>query len=103
MGIGRNLSERKGRELRELREETNTTTNKSRKNRRHRLRKMSPGQRLFQTCNEVFASTGPGIVPSPQHIEMLLSVLGMECSHHICKFCIIFCGISNIIEHEISI
>ncbi|XP_014497386.1 plant cysteine oxidase 2 isoform X2 [Vigna radiata var. radiata] len=76
MGIGRNLSERKGRELRELREETNTTTNKSRKNRRHRLRKMSPGQRLFQTCNEVFASTGPGIVPSPQHIEMLLSVLG---------------------------
>jgi len=41
------------------------------------VRKMSPGQRLFQTCNEVFASTGPGIVPSPQHIEMLLSVLGM--------------------------
>jgi len=38
---------------------------------------MSIGQRLFQTCNQVFASTSPGIVPSPQHIEMLLSVLGM--------------------------
>ncbi|ESW11590.1 hypothetical protein PHAVU_008G043100 [Phaseolus vulgaris] len=72
MGIGRNLSERKGRELRE---ETNNNTNKSRKNRRQRLRKMSIGQRLFQTCNQVFASTSPGIVPSPQHIEMLLSVL----------------------------
>jgi len=81
MGIGKNLSETKGRELCELREETNTNTtnsnnNKSRRNRRHRQRKMSPGQKLFQTCNEVFASTGPGIVPSPQNIEMLLSVLG---------------------------
>ncbi|KAK7394526.1 hypothetical protein VNO78_15055 [Psophocarpus tetragonolobus] len=78
MGIGRNLSERKGRELRELREETNidTNNNKSKKNRRHRQRNMSPGQKLFQTCNQVFASTGPGIVPSPSHIEMLFSVLG---------------------------
>lgn len=81
MGIGKNLSETKGRELCELREETNTNTtnsnnNKSRRNRRHRQRKMSPGQKLFQTCNEVFASTGPGIVPTPQNIEMLLSVLG---------------------------
>ncbi|TKY65206.1 Plant cysteine oxidase 2 [Spatholobus suberectus] len=75
MGIGRNLSDKKGRELRELREETNTN-NKSRKSRRQRQRKMSPGQKLFQTCNQVFASTGPGVVPSPQHIEMLRSVLG---------------------------
>ncbi|KAL3000561.1 hypothetical protein AAZX31_09G219700 [Glycine max] len=78
MGIGKNMSETKGRVLGELREETNTNNNnnKSRRNRRHRQRKMSPGQKLFQTCNEVFASTGPGIVPSPQNIEMLLSVLG---------------------------
>ncbi|XP_027352973.1 plant cysteine oxidase 2-like [Abrus precatorius] len=75
MGIGRNLADRKGRGFRELSEETNTN-NKSRKNRRYRQRKMSPGPRLFQTCNQVFASTGPGLIPSPQHIEMLRSVLG---------------------------
>ncbi|KAK7295337.1 hypothetical protein RJT34_18244 [Clitoria ternatea] len=75
MGIQRNLSDRKGRELCELREEMNTN-NKSRKNRRHRQRKMLPGPRLFHTCHQVFASTGSGVVPSPQHIEMLRSVLG---------------------------
>ncbi|KAK7340507.1 hypothetical protein VNO77_21213 [Canavalia gladiata] len=75
MGIGRNLSYKKGRELCELPQETNTN-NKSRKNRRYRQRKMSQGQRLFQICNQVFASTGPGVIPSPQHIEMLHSVLG---------------------------
>lgn len=75
MGIGRNLGDNKGRELCELPEETNTNS-KSRKNRRHRQRKMSPVQRLFETCKQVFASTAPGIIPSPQHIEMLRSVLG---------------------------
>ncbi|KAL2330014.1 hypothetical protein Fmac_017595 [Flemingia macrophylla] len=64
------------RELRELSEETNTNnSNKSRKNRKQRQRKMSVGQKLFQTCNQVFASTHPGLVPSPQHIDMLRTVL----------------------------
>ncbi|RDX84494.1 Plant cysteine oxidase 2, partial [Mucuna pruriens] len=75
MGIERNLSDGKGRELRELREETNTN-NKSRKNRRQRQKKMSPGLRLFHTCYQVFASTGPGLVPSPPYIQLLRSVLG---------------------------
>ncbi|XP_057435962.1 plant cysteine oxidase 2-like [Lotus japonicus] len=75
MGIGRNSSDRKGRELCELSAETKSTNSKSRKNRRHRQRNVLPVQRLFQTCKQVFASTGPGVVPSPQHIEMLHSIL----------------------------
>jgi len=65
---------------------------------------MSPGQRLFQTCNQVFASTGPGIVPSPQHIEMLLSVLG-QWSVLIAFFSLRFHVGDRLvcIEHEISI
>ncbi|KAJ1443720.1 RmlC-like cupin domain superfamily [Sesbania bispinosa] len=74
MGIGRNLSDKQRRELCELPEETNTNS-KSRKNRRHRQRKMSQVQRLFQTCKQVFASTGPGVIPSPDDIEKLRSVL----------------------------
>ncbi|XP_061367108.1 plant cysteine oxidase 2-like isoform X2 [Gastrolobium bilobum] len=74
MGIEMKLSEKKRGELCELPKETNTNS-KSRKNRRHRQRKMLPGPRLFQTCKQVFASAGPGIIPSLQHIEMLQSVL----------------------------
>lgn len=35
-------------------------------------------QRLFDTCKEVFADCGPGIIPSPEKIERLVSVLGIE-------------------------
>lgn len=32
-------------------------------------------QRLFDTCKEVFADCGPGVVPSPENIERLRSIL----------------------------
>ena len=35
-------------------------------------------QRLFDTCREVFADCGPGVVPSPENIGRLRSVLGIE-------------------------
>lgn len=32
-------------------------------------------QRLFDTCREVFADCGPGVVPSPENVERLRSIL----------------------------
>lgn len=75
MGIGRRVADKKGDHFSELPEETNTNS-KSKKNRR-RQKKTSPVQKLFKTCKEVFASGGTGIVPPPQDIEKLRSVLGM--------------------------
>lgn len=77
MGIERSLADRKGKQFCELPKET-TTNNKSRKNRR-RPRKSSPlpVQKLYETCKEVFASSGTGIVPSSEDIERLRAVLGM--------------------------
>ncbi|XP_057753783.1 plant cysteine oxidase 2 [Arachis stenosperma] len=73
MGIGKNLS--KGSEV----QRETITNSKSRKNRRQRSRKMmmslSPGEKLFDTCYQVFANGGPGIVPPPSQIENLRSVL----------------------------
>ncbi|KAK4427763.1 Plant cysteine oxidase 2, partial [Sesamum alatum] len=40
-----------------------------------RQRKLSPVQRLYETCKEVFADCGPGIVPSPEKVEKLAAVL----------------------------
>ncbi|KAF7819683.1 plant cysteine oxidase 2 [Senna tora] len=73
MGIERALPDRKSKQLCELPNDTNTNS-KSRKNRR-RQKKMSPVQRLFDTCKEVFASAGTGIVPPPQDIEKLRAVI----------------------------
>lgn len=75
MGIERSLADRKGKQFCELPKET-TTNNKSRKNRR-RPRKSSPlpVQKLYETCKEVFASSGTGIVPSSEDIERLRAVL----------------------------
>ncbi|XP_054803368.1 plant cysteine oxidase 2-like isoform X1 [Prosopis cineraria] len=73
MGIGRRVADKKGDHFSELPEETNTNS-KSKKNRR-RQKKTSPVQKLFKTCKEVFASGGTGIVPPPQDIEKLRSVL----------------------------
>ena len=77
MGIERYLADRKGKQFCELPKET-TTNNKSRKNRR-RTRKSSPlpVQKLYETCNEVFASGGIGIVPPFEDIERVRDVLGM--------------------------
>ena len=38
---------------------------------------MTSVQKLFKACKEVFASGGAGIIPPPQDIERLRSILGM--------------------------
>lgn len=47
----------------------------SKKGRRRQKRSL-PVQVLYDTCKEVFANCGPGIVPSPENIERLKAVLG---------------------------
>ncbi|KZV45648.1 2-aminoethanethiol dioxygenase-like [Dorcoceras hygrometricum] len=42
---------------------------------KRRQKKLSPVQRLYETCKEVFADCSPGIVPSPQNVEKLTAVL----------------------------
>ncbi|CAL0299005.1 unnamed protein product [Lupinus luteus] len=75
MSTERTLADRKGRDLCELPSET-VTSNKSRKKNRWRSKKMvSPVQMLFETCKDVFSSGGVGIVPPPQQIQKLQSVL----------------------------
>ncbi|KAI3452334.1 hypothetical protein Pfo_008999 [Paulownia fortunei] len=49
-------------------------SNESKKSKR-RQRKLSPVQRLYETCKEVFADSGPGIVPSPEKVDKLAAVL----------------------------
>ncbi|KAK4281014.1 hypothetical protein QN277_012561 [Acacia crassicarpa] len=73
MGVEGTLADRKTKGFFEMPKETNTNS-KSRKNRR-RQKKMSPVQKLFDTCREVFASVGNGIVPPPQDIEKLRAVI----------------------------
>ncbi|XP_021297601.1 plant cysteine oxidase 2 isoform X2 [Herrania umbratica] len=60
-----------------------TTSDSSRKKSRRRPKKttmpaavmVSPVQRLFDTCKDVFALAGTGIVPTPDKIEQLRAVL----------------------------
>ncbi|XP_021808770.1 plant cysteine oxidase 2-like [Prunus avium] len=74
MGIETTTPNRKGnKEIYGLPVETNSH-NKTKKCRR-RHRKMSPVQRLYQTCKDVFSFCGAGIVPSPEDIQRLRSVL----------------------------
>ncbi|KAK4393080.1 Plant cysteine oxidase 1 [Sesamum angolense] len=49
-------------------------SNESKKSKR-RQRKLSPVQRLYETCKEVFADCGPGIVPSSEKVEKLAALL----------------------------
>ncbi|KAJ4707493.1 plant cysteine oxidase 2 [Melia azedarach] len=96
MGIETKLTKLKGKELSELPKEakaeskSNSTSNsigsrsrnmsKSRQSRRTRQRQkkatmLSPVQRLYDTCKDVFAFSGTGIIPSPEKIERLRAVL----------------------------
>ncbi|KAL9427371.1 hypothetical protein AB3S75_029544 [Citrus x aurantiifolia] len=91
MGIESTLADLKGKQLSELPKVTaagtsissnsaanrNRSRNKqSRKNRRRQKKIMaSPVQRLYETCKDVFANCGAGIVPSPEKIERLKAVL----------------------------
>lgn len=104
MGIESTLADLKGKQLSELPKVTaagtsnssnsaanrNRSRNKqSRKNRRRQKKIMvSPVQRLYETCKDVFANCSAGIVPSPEKIERLKAVLGMfSFTHYVC-----FCG-----------
>ncbi|KAJ4961200.1 hypothetical protein NE237_021110 [Protea cynaroides] len=50
-------------------------TNKPKKNRKRNKKSPSVVQKLFETCQEVFATGGAGVVPSPEDVERLRSVL----------------------------
>ncbi|CAN4082570.1 unnamed protein product [Withania somnifera] len=63
MRIEKNVSERRGKEYSD-----------SKKNRR-RQRMVSPVQKLYDTCKQVFANCGPGVVPAAENIERLKAVL----------------------------
>lgn len=52
-------------------------SNESRKGKR-KAKKMSPVQKLYETCKEVFADCGPGIVPSADKVDKLAAVLGIK-------------------------
>lgn len=65
MGIDQNVSKPKGKVYSE-----------SKRNKR-KQRKSSQVQRLYETCKEVFADCGPGVVPSPDKVELLKAALGM--------------------------
>lgn len=38
---------------------------------------MSRVQKLYRTCKQVFTNCKPGVVPSPENVELVKSVLGM--------------------------
>lgn len=59
MGIERNVSKPKG------------------KVNRRRQKKITVVQKLYETCKEVFADCGPGVIPSPDKVERLKAVLGL--------------------------
>ncbi|XP_024979377.1 plant cysteine oxidase 2-like isoform X2 [Cynara cardunculus var. scolymus] len=46
-----------------------------RKKRRMRQKKITAVQKLYDTCKEVFANCGPGVVPSDEGIERLKDIL----------------------------
>ncbi|KAL6978178.1 cysteamine dioxygenase [Sarracenia purpurea var. burkii] len=71
MGIEKILASRKDKEFCELPSETNS---KSRKSRR-RQRKMSPVQKLYELCKEVFGTRRSVIVPPADDVERIKSVL----------------------------
>ncbi|XP_044506871.1 plant cysteine oxidase 2-like [Mangifera indica] len=55
---------------------TNTDKNSSSKKNRRRPKKMfCPIQKLYDTCKDVFTFGGTGVVPSPEKIDLLRSVL----------------------------
>ncbi|KAL5582351.1 hypothetical protein UlMin_014793 [Ulmus minor] len=74
MGFETALCDRKGKEFREKSKVTNSNNKTSKKSRR-RQKKMSPVQKLFDTCKDVFSSSAAGIVPHPDDVQRLRSVL----------------------------
>lgn len=75
MGIETTLPNRKdNKDFYQSPVETNSITKTRKCRRRHR--KMSPVQKLYETCKVVFSLCGAGIVPSSDDIQKLCSVLG---------------------------
>lgn len=52
-------------------------SNESKKSKK-KQKKLSPVQRLYDTCKEVFADCHPGIVPSPEKVEKIAALLGIK-------------------------
>lgn len=77
MGIEKTVATQKGKECLQLSSETNSKNSKSSKKNRRRQRKMTVVQRLYDICNEVFGAGRHGIVPPPDDIQRIKSVLGM--------------------------
>jgi len=76
MGIETTRADRKGnKESRELPKATDTNSRSKPRKSRRRHKRMSPVRKLFETCKQVFANAGTGIVPSPEDIERLRAVL----------------------------
>ncbi|XP_043704411.1 plant cysteine oxidase 2 [Telopea speciosissima] len=77
MRVKSGLVDRKGQDICELPREK---SNKNKKNRKRNKKSMANVvQKLFETCKEVFATGGAGVVPSPGDIERLRSELdGMK-------------------------
>ncbi|CAL0317205.1 unnamed protein product [Lupinus luteus] len=75
MGIGKTLVDRKVGDFCELQRDTITNSRSRRRNRRRPKKAAPPVQILVETCKDVFSSGGAGIVPPPQDIEKLQSVL----------------------------
>ncbi|CAI9780660.1 unnamed protein product [Fraxinus pennsylvanica] len=48
--------------------------NESKRNKR-RQKKLSPVQKMYETCQEIFAYCEPGVVPAPEKIEKLAACL----------------------------
>lgn len=75
MGIETTVPSRKeNKALHPSPEETNSISKPRKSRRRHR--KMSPVQKLYETCKVVFSCCSAGIVPSSEDIQKLCPVLG---------------------------
>lgn len=59
--------------------------------RRRRQKRLLPVQVLYNTCQQVFANCGPGVVPSPEKIQRLKVVLGMLLCFCTCYEIIVLC------------
>ncbi|RRT85552.1 hypothetical protein B296_00003292 [Ensete ventricosum] len=70
------LADRKGSDQVTTGKSTSSSNTKKNKRRQKKSAAMTSAvQRVFETCKEVFADGGPGIVPSPDEVERLRSVL----------------------------
>ncbi|RRT77349.1 hypothetical protein B296_00005624 [Ensete ventricosum] len=80
MRVGGKLAEQTAQEVSASKSASVKRRQSSKKSRREQ-KKLGPMpsavQRLFETCKEVFANGGPGIVPSPEDVDRLRSILGV--------------------------